>query len=189
MNDTKKTASTPASSTRRNLIVGAGIAFGGFALSPVLSRAVSDDGISRTAEAIHQEPVFTASRKRVYEALTDAAQFHKVTLLSDAMRSGMAPGMRPTEISKDPGSAFVLFGGYITGRQLELVPNERIVQAWRAGWAPGDYSIVRFELADNGSGTKIVFNQAAFPQGKAESLARGWKANYWEPLEKFLSQA
>ena len=78
-------------------------------------------------------------------------------MLSDAMRSGMAPGMKPTEISKEPGSGFVLFGGYITGRQLELVPNERIGQAWRAGWGPGEYSNVRFELADNGTGTKIIF--------------------------------
>src|ERR1700736_4071638 len=35
--------------------------------------------ISRTAESIHQEPVFKANRKRIYEALMDEKQFSKMT--------------------------------------------------------------------------------------------------------------
>jgi activator of HSP90 ATPase len=61
----------------------------------------------------------------------------------------MVPGGKPTEISREAGGTFALFGGYITGRHVELVPNERIVQAWRAGgWDPGVYSIAKFELGD-----------------------------------------
>jgi activator of HSP90 ATPase len=68
------------------------------------------------------------------------------------------------------------------------VSNERIVQAWRAGsWSPGIYSIARFELTEQGTGTKIVFDHTGFPQGTAEHLAEGWKVNYWEPLEKYLA--
>jgi activator of HSP90 ATPase len=94
----------------------------------------------------------------------------------------------PAEISSKEGGAFALFGGYITGRQVELVQNVRIVQAWRAGnWPPGVYSIAKFELVEQGSGSKIVFDQAGFPKGEAESLASGWKAHYWEPLAKVLS--
>jgi uncharacterized protein YndB with AHSA1/START domain len=89
--------------------------------------------ISYAAESIHQEPVFKPSRKRVYEALTDAKQFGKVVRLSAAMKSGMPPGAQPPVIGAEAGGAFSLFAGYITGRQVELVPNERIVQAWRAG--------------------------------------------------------
>jgi len=36
-------------------------------------------GISHTCESIHQEVVFKASRKRVYEALTQEKQFSQVT--------------------------------------------------------------------------------------------------------------
>ena len=76
-------------------------------------------------------------------------------------------------------------GGYITGRPVELVPNERIVQVWRAGgWPAGDYSIAKFELVEQGSETKIVFDHKGFPNGKAEALASGWKAHYGEPLTK-----
>src|ERR1700720_4134017 len=50
--------------------------------------------------SIHQEPVFKASRKRVYEALTDAQQFDKVEKFSAEMQGGKSPGPRPTEIRR-----------------------------------------------------------------------------------------
>ena len=166
----------------------AGTAFGSTGNART-AQVAGSEGISHTSEAIHQEVVFKASRKRVYEALTETSQFNKVVLLSDAMKSGVAPGMRPTEISREVGGAFSLFGGYVTGRHLELVPNERIVQAWRAGsWNEGDYSIAKFQLVEQGAGTKMVFDHGGFPKGQAEHLTAGWKMNYWEPLEKFLAQ-
>ncbi len=174
--------------TRRQLIAGAAIAFGGLALGSTEAWAGTEEEISHTAESIHQEPVFKASRKRVYEALTNAKQFQKVVLLSAAMKSGMVPPGKPAEISTESGGTFSLFGGYIFGRNIELVPNERIVQAWRtAEWDPGAYSIAKFELAEQGEGTKITFGHTGFPKGQGEHLAAGWKVNYWEPLEKFLA--
>jgi len=174
-------------SSRRQVIISAA-AIAGVALLPTFGSAVADDGISRSAEAIHQEPVFKASRQQVYEALTDARQFDQVQRLSDAMRS-MPTGAKPAEISAEAGGAFVLFGGYIVGRHLELVRNERIVQAWRSqGWKPSEFSIVRFNLIEQDSGTKIVFDHRGFPQGQAEHLSAGWKSNYWEPLEKYLAK-
>jgi activator of HSP90 ATPase len=172
--------------TRRQVMVGAAIVFSGLALSSTEAWA-GEEEISRTAEAIHQEALFKASRKRVYEGLTDAKQFDKIIQLSGAMQS-MHLGDKPTEISREVGGAFTLFGGYITGRHVELVRNERIVQAWRTGgWAPGVYSIAKFELVEQGSGTKIVFDHTGFPKGEAEVLASGWKAHYWEPLGKLLA--
>jgi activator of HSP90 ATPase len=174
--------------TRREAIVGVAMVCGGLALSSRKAWAGAEEEISHTAEAIHQEPGFKASRKRVYEALTDAKQFDKVIQMSGAVKSGMAKAPNPPEISREAGGAFSLFGGYVTGRHIELVPNERIVQAWRAGsWDPGIYSIARFQLVEQGSGTKIVFDHTGFPKGDGEHLAAGWKMNYWEPLEKLLA--
>ena len=175
-----------AGPTRRQTITNLAIAFGAAALGSTSAWAAANDEI-RPAESIHHEPVFKASRKRVYEALTDTKQFDKVMQLGVAFKT-MAPGSKPTEISREVGGAFALFGGYITGRHLELLPGERIVQAWRAGsWDPGIYSITRFELVEQGAGTKIVFDHTGFPKGLGEHLAAGWKGNYWEPLEKFLA--
>jgi len=170
------------------MLLGGGCALAGFAANPHNVCSAPGEDVSRTAESIHQEPVFKASRKVLYEALTQAAQFDKVTKLSAAMQTGTPPDMAPTEISREVGGSFLLFGGHILGRHVELVPNERIVQAWRvAKWAPGVYSIVRFELREAGSGTKLVFDHTGFPNGRGEELAAGWKANYWQPLEKFLT--
>lgn len=86
------------------------------------------------------------------------------------------------------GAAFSLFGGFIVGRHIELVPGERIVQAWRViNWNPGIYSIARFELSERNSRTKLILDHVGFPEGQEQHLADGWKANYWEPLEKFLA--
>ena len=173
--------------TRRHVMVGVAIAFGGIALGSTEAWAGTEEEISRTAESIHQEPILKASRKRIYEALTDAKQFDKVIQLSGVMQSMHLPD-KPAEISREVGGAFTLFGGYITGRHVELVPSERIVQAWRTGgWPPGIFSIAKFELVEQGSGTKIVFDHTGFPKGEAEVLASGWKAHYWEPLARLLA--
>jgi len=75
----------------------------------------------------------------------------------------------------------------IVGRQVKLVPNQRIVQAWRAGnWADGVYSIVKFELTGQGTATRLIFDHAGFPEGEREHLDGGWQKMYWEPLRKYL---
>jgi activator of HSP90 ATPase len=190
MADRKNLHSLASHPTRRQMIAGVTVALGSVGLATPKAFAQAADEISHSAEAIHLETVFKASRKRVYDALTDAKQFHKVTQLSAAVQSGMAPGNPPAEIANAPGGAFSFFGGYVTGRNIELLPNERIVQAWRAGsWPPGIYSIARFELIEQGSDTKLVFDHTGFPKGEAEHLVEGWKTNYWAPLSKFLAQS
>lgn len=147
----------------------------------------SDEEISHTAESIHMEPTFRAAPQRVYAALTDGKQFDKVVRLSAAMKQGISLDKTPTALSAAVGGAFVLFGGYISGRNVELVPNTRLVQVWKsASWKAGEFSIVRFELVAHGSGTKLVLDHGGFPAGKAAELVSGWKENYFEPLGKYL---
>ncbi len=125
--------------------------------------------------SIHHEVSFEASPKRIYQALTDAGQFSKMT------------GGAPAEISAVAGGGFSIFGGMILGRNLELVPDQRLVQAWRVKtWSPGVYSVVKFELQSEGSGTLLVFDHTGFPEDQCEHLDSGWKTNYWESLTKFL---
>jgi len=158
------------------VIAGVAVGFWGLSAGSAMSWAAAEEEISHAAESIHQEPVFKASRKRVYEALTDAKQFDKVVQLSAAMKSGMAPGAKPTEIGRQAGEAFALFGGYVTGRHLELVPNERIVQAWRAGgWDPGDYSIAKFRLVEQGPEPKSCLTMPDFLRAKRNTWRRDGK--------------
>ena len=172
--------------TRRDLVRASATTLGGLVFSSALWAAPQQE-IFHTAESIHLEPVFNASRQRVYDALTLTQQFDQVVRLSAAVQSGMNLGKAPTEISRMEGGTFTLFGGHIVGRHVELVANERIVQAWRVvDWPRGVYSMVKFELVEQGRGTQIIFDHTGFPNGQAEHLAEGWKSNYWEPLQKFL---
>lgn len=152
--------------------------------------AIADDEVSHSAESIHQEVVFHAPRRRIYDVLLDAKQFDQVSRLGEAMQAGTPPGAKPTQISSEVGGDFTLFGGYIFGRHLELVPSERIIQAWRvASWPAGIYSIARFAFSEQSlSASKLSFDHSGFPSGLGEHLAHGWRANYWQPLTKFLSQ-
>ena len=135
---------------------------------PIVS-AESDKSIT-----IHQEIELSASPQKLYEALLDSKQFTEF--------SG-----RPAEINREVGGAFSLFKGHIIGRNVELVPDERIVQAWRVvTWPEGAYSIVRFELKPQGSGTHLVFDHIGFPEGLRDHLAEGWEENYWSLLKKYL---
>jgi len=150
--------------------------------------AAEDNGLSHNAEAIHQEVTFNHGPNRIYQALTDARQFQEICKLSDASKY-VDVNSKPAEINPQPGGEFRIFGGYIVGRQIELVPNQRIVQAWREPtWDPGVYSVVHFEFSEQGDRTRLVFDHAGFPQGAGDHLAIGWKRNYWEPLDKFLAR-
>jgi activator of HSP90 ATPase len=119
---------------------------------------------------IHQEVTFSAAPSRVYEFLVDSRRFAEVT---GAPASGDA----------SEGAPFSIFGGHISGRHVELVHDKRVVQAWRAKtWPEGVYSLVRFELAPAGAGTKIVFDHDAFPEEMKDHLAKGWQSNYWDAI-------
>src|SRR5262249_31096796 len=123
---------------------------------------------------IHEEIQFNAKPERLYEALLDSRQFGEF--------SGM-----PAEINRDAGGAFSLFHGHIIGRNVELLPNRRIVQAWRVvTWPEGVYSIARFEFKAQGAGTLLLFDHVGFPEGLHDHLADGWQEHYWSTLKKYL---
>jgi activator of HSP90 ATPase len=165
----------------RGLIISGAIMLGGLAmvgLGPGVSPQLVAEGKAvepaSASISIHQEVDLKASPQRVYEALLDAKQFSAF--------SGL-----PAEIHREAGGDFSCFGGHIVGRNVDLVPNQRIVQAWRVvGWPEGAYSIVKFELKAQGSGTRVILDHRGFPEGLKDHLAQGWKEHYWDNLTKYF---
>jgi activator of HSP90 ATPase len=141
-----------------------------------------NDADSVKGITIHQEIDFKASPQQVYETLLSSKQF------SDCIKKSF-PDFSATSANIDSavGGTFSLFDGHIIGRILELVPNQRIVEAWRvADWPAGVYSIASFEFLPQGSGTKLVFNHVGFPEGLKEHLTVGWQQHYWDALAKYF---
>ncbi|MEO5493863.1 MAG: SRPBCC family protein [Sphingomonas sp.] len=127
------------------------------------------------ADSIHQHVHFQASPAQVYSALTQSEAFSAVT-------------GAPAKIGAAEGDPFEAFGGMITGRQIELKPATRIVQAWRVGnWDEGRYSLATFELTEADGGTDLDFRQSGYPEGQEEHLGPGWQRMYWGPIETYLA--
>jgi len=125
---------------------------------------------------IRQKTTFKATAQAMYDALLNSETFATIT-------------GAPAEIATDEGGKFSCFGGQITGRQVELQPDRRIVQAWRAGpWDESVYSIVTFEIQSTSSeSTTIELTHSGFPDGAEEHLQAGWEKMYWEPMQKHFS--
>jgi activator of HSP90 ATPase len=167
--------------TRRNALVTLALAAGGLALgsranaetNPEMKEtAVTAANQARTS--LHYDVMLNATPHRIYEILLGSDKFATLTGL-------------PAEIDAKEGGAFSLFGGLIVGRNIELVPDERIVQAWRpASWDAGIYSIVRFELKAQVSKTQLVLDHTGFAEGLADHLDLGWNGHYLKPLAKML---
>jgi activator of HSP90 ATPase len=167
--------------TRRQVITGGVVAFAGLALGSAVARAqqtmteTPSTGADKTRTYLHQEVDFKAAPRRIYEILLDSKLF---TAFSG----------EPATISPEAGGAFTMFGGKVVGRNIELVLEQRIVQAWRPSyWEPGVYTLVKFELKPQGSQTRVVLDHTGFPEGHFASLSSGWKEHYWEPLTKYLA--
>ncbi|MGI9611884.1 MAG: SRPBCC domain-containing protein [Acidimicrobiales bacterium] len=121
---------------------------------------------------IQQTELMPAEPRLIYDLLTSAEQFSAMT------------GGAPAEIDPTAGGEISLFDGMITGRTIEAVEGERVVQAWRPQpWAPGTYSIVKFEIEPDGAGgSRVTLDHTGFPEDEAEHLAAGWTDNYWNPM-------
>ena len=126
--------------------------------------------IKNDSKTIHLEASFQAAPERIYELLINGAKFGDVT-------------GQPGKGGGSEGAYFSLFAGWLHGRQIELVPNKFIVQAWRfMDWDPGVYSIVRFTLSPDGDGTRLVVDQDGVPELFREHVATNWKPFYFDPF-------
>jgi uncharacterized protein YndB with AHSA1/START domain len=129
------------------------------------------------ATSIHQVVILKATPARVYRAFMSSKEHEAFTANGKA------------KISAKEGGTFSAHGGYVTGRNVELKPGKRIVQAWRVkGMAEGVYSIARFDLKKVRGGTRLVFDQTGLPPEHVGHLSSGWKARYWKPLKAYLEK-
>jgi activator of HSP90 ATPase len=125
---------------------------------------------------IRQTATFKASPHEVYEALMDAKKHAEFT-------GGEA------KISRKVGGKFSIYDGEVEGENLELVPDQKIVQTWRySDWPAGHYSTATFTLEETDEGTRLLFTQKDVPDDKYEDIKQGWKDYYWKPMKEMLEK-
>jgi len=128
------------------------------------------------SKLIKQTIIFKATPHEVYEALMD-------TKKHAAFTSGKA------SISRKVGGSISAYDNYIAGKNVELVPDKKIVQDWRAvDWPEAYFSRVTFKFTAIPEGTQLDFTHANIPEGTEEEFKQGWIDNYWEPMKHYLEK-
>lgn len=92
------------------------------------------------------------------------------------------------EIDPEVGGEFTAWDGYIEGKNLELVPNKKIVQAWRTSEFPARSKDSRVEILfeKEKTGTRLTLLHTNIPQGQGENYRVGWEDYYFKPMKKFF---
>ena len=126
--------------------------------------------------AIEQVEHFSASPEVVYDALMSGPKHAAFT--------GAA-----AKVAAKKGGSFEAWDGYIRGKNLELVPGERIVQSWRASDFPAEYpdSTLEIDLTPESGGTKLRLRHTQLPEKRVELYHSGWHDHYWQPLRAWLT--
>jgi len=130
----------------------------------------------KKTKIIEQEILINTTPHEIYEAFMDSKIHSKFT-------------ESKAKISREIGGKVSVFEGSLNGKNVELIPDKKIVQTWRSegeNWPKGYYSTITLILEPVDTGTMIKFTQVDVPEGAYESVKEGWDTYYWEPLKELL---
>jgi uncharacterized protein YndB with AHSA1/START domain len=118
-----------------------------------------------------------ASAQEIYEAWLDSLAHSEMTG-SEAI------------MSDEVGAEVAAWDGYITGRNLELVPGERIVQSWRTNEFTDQHedSIITLTLEEVADGTLLTLVHSKVPEGQTSYERGGWQVHYFEPMKEYFAK-
>jgi uncharacterized protein YndB with AHSA1/START domain len=89
-------------------------------------------------------------------------------------------------MSTEPGSEFSLWEGSISGKNLELETNKKIVQEWYFG-EQEEKSIVTIKLHPHDAGTSAEVRHTNIPDADFDDIVDGWNNAYFGALQDFYS--
>jgi activator of HSP90 ATPase len=120
--------------------------------------------------------ILPASLETVYHAWLDGGEHSRFT-------------GSPAKIENRVNGRFTAWDGTISGSNVELVPDRKIVQAWRTTEFPkgSPDSRVEIVLSKAGKGTKLVLTHSGIPEGQ-DDYEQGWKEFYFAPMKKYFTR-
>lgn len=134
--------------------------------------------LERATGAIHDTVWLPAIPLDVYNAFLDIE-------LHGAVTGSVA------EVSAGAGEAFTARDGYIEGRNLELVPGQRIVQEWSTADWPVGFAPSRLTLTfiERDGGTELHLDHEQVPKDDVEKYAEAWQRHYFAPMQAHFAGA
>jgi uncharacterized protein YndB with AHSA1/START domain len=117
-----------------------------------------------------------ASPQEIYDAWLDSLGHSEMT-------GGEA------SMSDEVGAEVSAWDGYISGRNLELIPGERIVQTWRTSEFADEHedSVISIVLTEVGDGSLLTLVHSNVPDDQRSYEEGGWQSNYFEPMVVYFT--
>lgn len=128
-------------------------------------------------KTISQRVTFAAPPEVVYELLADSRQHAALT-------------GRSAVISREIGGAFSVRDSEVTGINVDLVPGQRIVQAWRHRLFPkGIFSMAAVTLTPTATGgTALRLTHRGVPKDLIPDTERAWREQYWARIKAHVAK-
>lgn len=121
---------------------------------------------------------FTATE----EFLTSVGELYHILTNEERVK---AFARSEVKIEAFKGGSFVLFGGTVSGKFLDLLPDKQITMLWRfKNWPQEHYSTVTIDLNQKDDRTELRFTQTGIPTSDFERTKQGWKQYYWGSIKQ-----
>ncbi len=93
-------------------------------------------------------------------------------------------------IDPSVGGKFTTWSGYIMGKNLELEPPHRILQAWRTTDFPENApdSLLEILIEPAAGGSKLTLIHTKIPDGQSAEYKEGWQEWYFTPMKTYFAQ-
>lgn len=127
-------------------------------------------------EAFEIKEIFNVPPSQLYRAWLDSDLHAKMT-------GGGA------SCSNEEGGSFSVWDGYITGTNVELIKNKKIVQHWRTSEfsKTDEDSVLILKIKEVSDGTELTLIHKNIPQGQTQ-YEKGWVDHYFTPMKAYFSK-
>jgi len=92
----------------------------------------------------------------------------------------------PALMSTEPGSEFSLWEGDITGKNIEFIPERKIVQEWYFG-EQEERSVVTITIGSQKGESVVTVEQTNIPDSDFNDIAEGWREYYMGAITAFFN--
>jgi activator of HSP90 ATPase len=92
----------------------------------------------------------------------------------------------PAVMSEVPGSEFSLWDGDITGKNLEFIPDKKIVQEWFFGDQP-EKSTVTINIHPDKGDSVVTVEHVNIPDEDFADIEEGWREYYIGAIVNFFN--
>jgi len=140
--------------------------------------------LAQHAEANHTATPQMMEFKSIHMVvrLADISPHDAYEMLMDSERHAQITGQE-AKIGRELNNEFSAYDGHITGSNVELQKDRRIVQKWRMkDWPEGLYSLVTIAFRKVANGTKVTLTQSGVPGDKYSFIWEGWYNFYWNKM-------